>query len=118
MLLDARGHLKLTDLGLCKKVGDVTPHEEPDAILEMLRRQTISGNGNEPPIVDSEEGADGGVQHASDGFMTIDDSSGSPTKRDEKTRREVRVSYIVGWLEPVRLCAYLFLSFFRWHTLQ
>jgi serine/threonine kinase 38 len=25
MLLDAQGHLKVTDLGLCKKVGEVSP---------------------------------------------------------------------------------------------
>jgi serine/threonine protein kinase len=91
MLLDARGHLKLTDLGLCKKVGDVTPHEEPDAILEMLRRQTISGNGPEPSSGDSQEIGDGGTQPASEGYMTIEDATGIPTKRDEKTRREVRI---------------------------
>jgi len=42
MLLDARGHLKLTDLGLCKKVGEVSPAEEPEAVLEMLRRQGLN----------------------------------------------------------------------------
>lgn len=36
MLLDARGHLKLTDLGLCKKVGDVSPEDHPAVILERL----------------------------------------------------------------------------------
>lgn len=39
MLLDARGHLKLTDLGLCKKVGDVSPSESPEVVLDVLRRQ-------------------------------------------------------------------------------
>lgn len=36
ILLDARGHLKLTDLGLCKKVGDATG-EDPESILAKLR---------------------------------------------------------------------------------
>lgn len=46
MLLDARGHLKLTDLGLCKKVGDVSPDDSPEVVIEMLKAQDISGNGN------------------------------------------------------------------------
>jgi serine/threonine kinase 38 len=41
MLLDARGHLKLTDLGLCKKVGEVSPSDHPEVVLEMLYRQGI-----------------------------------------------------------------------------
>lgn len=39
MLLDERGHLKLTDLGLCKKVGDVSPEDHPDVVLEFLKTQ-------------------------------------------------------------------------------
>jgi len=39
MLLDARGHLKLTDLGLCKKVGDVSPGDHPEVVLNILRKQ-------------------------------------------------------------------------------
>lgn len=39
MLLDERGHLKLTDLGLCKKVGDVSPEDHPDVILEFIKQQ-------------------------------------------------------------------------------
>mmetsp|Transcript_24245 Transcript_24245/g.40008 ORF Transcript_24245/g.40008 Transcript_24245/m.40008 type:complete len:558 (+) Transcript_24245:68-1741(+) len=45
MLLDERGHLRLTDLGLCKKVGDVSPGDHPEMVLEMLRKQSISGGG-------------------------------------------------------------------------
>jgi serine/threonine kinase 38 len=41
MLIDARGHLKLTDLGLCKKVGDVSPTDDPDCVLKMLREQGL-----------------------------------------------------------------------------
>lgn len=43
MLLDARGHLKLTDLGLCKKVGEVSPGDHPEVVLDMMRRQGMTG---------------------------------------------------------------------------
>ena len=43
MLLDARGHLRLTDLGLCKKVGDVSPSDHPEVVLEMLKRKQMTG---------------------------------------------------------------------------
>lgn len=39
ILLDAQGHLKLTDLGLCKKVGDVSPEDHPEVVLETMRRK-------------------------------------------------------------------------------
>ena len=39
MLLDKRGHLKLTDLGLCKKVGEVSPSDHPEVVLNLLRQQ-------------------------------------------------------------------------------
>ncbi len=39
MLLDERGHLKLTDLGLCKKVGEVSPSDHPEIVLDQLRNQ-------------------------------------------------------------------------------
>lgn len=42
MLIDARGHLKLTDLGLCKKVGDVSPGDHPEMVLEMMRKPGMS----------------------------------------------------------------------------
>ena len=45
MLLDARGHLKLTDLGLCKKVGDVSPGDHPEVVIEALRKETKGGIG-------------------------------------------------------------------------
>ncbi len=41
MLLDSRGHLKLTDLGLCKKVGEVSPIDDPDVVLKTLKEQGI-----------------------------------------------------------------------------
>jgi len=39
MLLDERGHLKLTDLGLCKKVGEVSLSDHPEAVLDILKNQ-------------------------------------------------------------------------------
>mmetsp|Transcript_31815 Transcript_31815/g.38980 ORF Transcript_31815/g.38980 Transcript_31815/m.38980 type:complete len:433 (-) Transcript_31815:293-1591(-) len=45
MLLDSHGHLKLTDLGLCKKVGEVSPSDHPEVVLEMLRRDREYGEG-------------------------------------------------------------------------
>lgn len=108
MLLDARGHLKLTDLGLCKKIGDASPHEEPEVILEMLRRQTISGDGTtSTESVSAEEGP------LDDGTMSIDGSA-AVAKRDNKTRREVRTK-VSCYLRNI----VLFLNFFilsRWHT--
>jgi len=49
MLLDARGHLKLTDLGLCKKVGDVSPGDHPEVVLDFLRRQAQENSTNMGP---------------------------------------------------------------------
>lgn len=42
MLLDERGHLKLTDLGLCKKVGEVSPSDHPEVVLDLLKSQQNS----------------------------------------------------------------------------
>ena len=50
MLLDARGHLKLTDLGLCKKVGDVSPGDHPEVVLEMMKKaHEATGGAQKPP---------------------------------------------------------------------
>jgi len=96
MLLDARGHLKLTDLGLCKKVGEVSPTDEPEVILEMLRRQGISDPQDLPTA--SETVPDGELSEPpthrqSDDVMAMSIDDGKPVqKRDGKTRREVRAS--------------------------
>lgn len=108
MLLDHRGHLKLTDLGLCKKVGDASPEEEPEAVLEMLRRHTLedggSGGGDDNGLKSLQQQHDVSVSHhasAANGnsskhrssddamAMSIDDTPGGG-RRDAKTRREVR----------------------------
>lgn len=88
MLLDSRGHLKLTDLGLCKKVGDVSPQEEPEAILEMLKRQTISGTNNATTGALTENSTNVDTNNAGD------EGAGVPTKRDAKTRREMAYSTV------------------------
>jgi hypothetical protein len=92
MLLDARGHLKLTDLGLCKKVGEVSTMEEPEQILEMMRRQTLSGELKDGISTGNKNENNGDIkQHRGQGdvmTMSIDEMPGS--KRDGKTRREVR----------------------------
>ena len=71
MLLDARGHLKLTDLGLCKKVGEVSPTDEPEVVLEMLREHRISGKGAEwraTQTLQSAESANGNSHRPSNGL--------------------------------------------------
>jgi serine/threonine kinase 38 len=55
ILLDARGHLRLTDLGLCKKVGDVSPGDHPEVILEMLKQKQIAAGGAAMAIPEGEE---------------------------------------------------------------
>lgn len=49
ILLDERGHLRLTDLGLCKKVGEVSPTDHPEFVLHHLRHQQKREIGNRPP---------------------------------------------------------------------
>lgn len=70
MLLDARGHLRLTDLGLCKKVGDVSPGDHPEVVLEMLKRKQMAEQGGAGhPIA---EGSASGGSHLRD--MSIDEA--------------------------------------------
>lgn len=97
MLLDCRGHLKLTDLGLCKKVGEASPAEEPEVILQMLRNQTISGGGEMGegglPIgsgsTAKHRGSDDPMSMSiEDGIAETDGPKGAV--RDPKKRREVR----------------------------
>lgn len=106
MLLDSRGHLKLTDLGLCKKVGEPSPMDDPNVVLKALRQQGLVGG-------DVDANADGGAdkthghgKHRNSNedvmAMSIDDNSnvevglGGPTAGRPasyptgKARREVR----------------------------
>jgi serine/threonine protein kinase len=99
MLLDARGHLKLTDLGLCKKVGDVSPTDEPEVILEMLRNQTLAGPEGlgELDLLPPGLASSTNKHRSSDDPMAMSIEDGGmatmdgprPTSRDAKKRREV-----------------------------
>lgn len=107
MLLDARGHLKLTDLGLCKQVGEPSPMDDPEYVLKSLKQQ---GYLNDAKMADA--GADStktgtfGMHRSPDDAMgmSIDDGievgiqgvpqqgqgQGRPTSMPiGKTRREV-----------------------------
>jgi len=91
MLLDARGHLKLTDLGLCKKVGEVSVADEPEAILEMMRRQTISDEALKDGVPTSAASPSNTHRKASNDAMAMSIDEMPGVKRDAKTRREVCV---------------------------
>jgi len=73
MLLDARGHLRLTDLGLCKKVGDVSPGDHPEVVLEMLKRKQMATGGATMAIPEGEE-VSANASHLRD--MSIDEEGG------------------------------------------
>mmetsp|Transcript_23924 Transcript_23924/g.26674 ORF Transcript_23924/g.26674 Transcript_23924/m.26674 type:complete len:549 (-) Transcript_23924:176-1822(-) len=77
MLLDARGHLKLTDLGLCKKVGDVSPTDDPDVILKNLKEQGVLSNEEkmtDPDGIAKSSGSSGKHRSPDDAMaMSIDD---------------------------------------------
>lgn len=102
MLLDSRGHLKLTDLGLCKKIGDVSPGDDPEVVLDMMRRQGLSGGeGDELGGTGIGSGGEGGAnKHRQKGddamAMSIDDGIPGteglqkPKYESAKARREVR----------------------------
>jgi hypothetical protein len=80
-------------------VGDVSPSEEPEAVLEMLRRQGLNDTVAQAdeqyratPLLSDGSGAYSLGTHRSSGdamAMSIDESGAAP--RDAKTRREVRV---------------------------
>jgi serine/threonine protein kinase len=74
MLLDARGHLKLTDLGLCKKVGDVSPSDHPEVILEHIRKQGAGGVDAMDPtntMLGEGSGVTGGMHRKKDDSMAM-----------------------------------------------
>jgi serine/threonine kinase 38 len=121
MLLDARGHLKLTDLGLCKKVGEPSPIDDPDYVLKILVAQ--GALGDDPKMTDGSAAAAGGGgntksrgggKHRSPDdamAMSIDDgievgvqgvqnnaAGRQPNMPTGKARREVRCSRPRRWL--------------------
>jgi len=105
MLLDARGHLKLTDLGLCKKVGEVSPTDEPEMVIEMMRRQGISddammdnGEYRGTHIGSAKTSSANGSHRTSDDAMAMSIDDGPPAQpRDAKTRREVSLPLENKW---------------------
>lgn len=118
MLLDARGHLRLTDLGLCKKVGDVSAVDHPEVVLEALRAETgaskgtaagqghswgsgSGGEGGKHPVamsIDGSPGGDGGgVEVGMGGVVGGEANTGQkhPSKLlSNKARREMAYSTV------------------------
>lgn len=102
MLLDARGHLKLTDLGLCKKVGEVSPRDHPEEVIEMLKAQGLDDSKPNDWKGNNSEGNTGPGKHRdkSDTMaMSVDEGSGlSSTERPQmptgKARREMAYSTV------------------------
>ncbi len=102
MLLDARGHLKLTDLGLCKKVGEVSPMDDPEHILKMMREQGLiatstgvdagGNNQNNPGVGKHRDSSDAMAMSIDDGIPTASSSQPRPQMPTGKARREVRFS--------------------------
>ena len=103
MLLDSRGHLKLTDLGLCKKVGEVSPIDDPDVVLKSLKEQGILASAENMTDTGSDGGSGAPGKHRTPGdamAMSIDNGievgiGGIPPGRPAnmptgKARREVR----------------------------
>lgn len=114
MLLDARGHLKLTDLGLCKKVGEVSASDDPDAILKMLREEGVLSNEEDMTDTDVSSGKsdvssgkhrntddsmamsiDGGIEVGIQCVQKNEKVGGRPSNMpDGKTRREMAYSTV------------------------
>mmetsp|Transcript_18184 Transcript_18184/g.26992 ORF Transcript_18184/g.26992 Transcript_18184/m.26992 type:complete len:549 (-) Transcript_18184:273-1919(-) len=103
MLLDARGHLKLTDLGLCKKVGEVSPHDDPDVVLQMMKEASLEDGprgSSEYTKGKPKPGVSGMHRdHKDEMAMSIDEvpgglSSGPENKRTGKARREMAYSTV------------------------
>jgi serine/threonine kinase 38 len=110
MLLDARGHLKLTDLGLCKKVGEPSPMDDPEYVLKTLKEQGVLDDEKmSDATADTKSGTSGKHRSPDDAMaMSIDDgievgiqgvhpdgqggtSAGRPSSMaNGKARREVR----------------------------
>eukprot|EP00559_Dactyliosolen_fragilissimus_P005033 CAMPEP_0184867934 /NCGR_PEP_ID=MMETSP0580-20130426/28407_1 /TAXON_ID=1118495 /ORGANISM="Dactyliosolen fragilissimus" /LENGTH=530 /DNA_ID=CAMNT_0027368483 /DNA_START=156 /DNA_END=1748 /DNA_ORIENTATION=+ len=89
MLLDARGHLKLTDLGLSKKVGEVSPGDHPEVVLEKLRHE---GRHMSSTMMDMD--ANCGHEVFMDGSYSNDPNMHMNRKRDPKVRREMAYSTV------------------------
>eukprot|EP00979_Chaetoceros_neogracilis_P006118 scaffold1222_cov260-Chaetoceros_neogracile.AAC.18 len=79
ILLDERGHLKLTDLGLCKKVGEVSHQDHPEVVLDILKNHKQAIFSEAPQDMDTSK-----VNH-----------SQRPARfTDSKARREMAYSTV------------------------
>jgi len=95
MLLDARGHLRLTDLGLCKKVGELSLADHPEFVLEALRDGDWNTNYNFPSATPSDMRID--QQHQNTDFELPDhfqhdmsiEGTGPPLTRREMANSTV-----------------------------
>lgn len=102
MLLDARGHLKLTDLGLCKKVGEVSPMDDPEYVLKMLKEQGLiteatgidagGSNHNNTGAGKHRDSGDAMAMSIDDGIPTANPSQPRPQMPTGKARREVCIA--------------------------
>ena len=89
MLVTARGHLKLTDLGLCKKVGEVSQGDHPDEILRKLRNQELPDAMGDHKLNALPEGEIADSNHRAPGDVMAMSIDANVPRRDPKTRREV-----------------------------
>lgn len=135
MLLDSRGHLKLTDMGLCKKVGEVSPMDDPNIVLKTLREQGFLAKEPgmvDPPEMGSASGTSGRHRNSDDAMaMSIDDNDNMdmgnsfPTGQRQnvnltaKARREVCSYFVVYKMTLPYHCLQHSRRFvclvFRWH---
>lgn len=100
MLIDARGHLKLTDLGLCKKVGEVSPMDDPDYVLNLMKEQGLISQATGMDSGSDGQMLPGSGRHRDSGdtmAMSIDDgipvgNQPRPQMPTGKARREVSTS--------------------------
>lgn len=54
IMVDARGHLKLTDLGLCRKVREERLEEYPEVILQRRKELSVDGIGDDRSMISME----------------------------------------------------------------
>lgn len=82
LLLDGRGRLKLTDLGLCKRVGRQCPPEDrPDRVLERTANGTLFANANH--YHDHDDHEDGSKSSSSSSLQRAASKSSLVLRRPE-----------------------------------
>jgi len=98
ILLDAKGHLKLTDLGLCKKVGEATGDVDPESILAKL---SLGAGAPHPPVppptkIGGAAPSTSSPHHASTMSVEMSDADAPPPAGNwaGKTKRELAYSTV------------------------